>query len=625
MTHPSALEAFERYADRAVRRRLRPPPRLTVSEWADRHRMLSSEAAAEPGRWITDRAPYQREPMDACGDPAIESVVLMWASQTGKTEILLNVIGYFADLAPGPMMMVQPTIEMAEAYSKDRVAPMIRDTPRLTHLFGDPTSRNSGNTLRHKSFPGGHLTMAGSNSPASLAGRPIRVLLPDEVDRYPLSAGTEGDPLTLAIRRTQNFPLRKILPTSTPTVKGESRIEEAFGESDQRYRFVPCPTCRHFQRLEWPRLRWQELVSPCLECEACGTLIGEEHKHRMDVAGRWEPLNPGSPVRGYHLNALYSPWARWSDLVAEWHQAQGNPLRLQTFVNTVLAETWEERGERVGAEGLASRREQYAAPCPPGVVAITAGIDVQADRIEVFFRGWGKDEESWLVGHEVVTGDVTTPGPWNALDAALWRDFATEDGEIVRVSAVGIDSGYATEAVIRWGVPRLRRGVYILKGGTERGKPLVSRRPTVSGKGKGRIWLVGTDTSQDRFYGQLRIVSPGPGFIHLPEWCDDDLIGQLTAEVRKPVKVLGGWAKRWELPRGMRCEAADGMRYADVARALGNLTPTRLATLAAKGKVAGVAAAPVAPAPEPAPEIPVVEQVRRVRQPVPRRGWVNRW
>lgn len=581
--------------------------------------MLSSEAAAEPGRWITDRAPYQREPMDACGDPAIERVVLMWASQTGKTEVLLNLIGYVADLAPGPMMMVQPTIEMAEAYSKDRIAPMIRDTPRLTKLFGDPTSRNSGNTLRHKSFTGGHLTMAGSNSPASLAGRPIRVLSLDEVDRYPRSAGTEGDPLTLSIRRTQNFPLRKILATSTPTVKGESRIEEAFAETDQRYRFVPCPRCKTFQRLEWPRLRWQDLREPCYECERCGELVGEEHKHRMDLAGRWEALNPGPAIRGYHLNALYSPWARWGDLVDEWRQAQGNPLRLQGFINTVLAETWEERGERVGAEGLAARREQYAAPCPPGVVAITAGIDVQADRIEVFHRGWGKDEESWLVGHEVVTGDVTVPQTWAALDDAVWKPYATEDGEIVTAVAAGIDSGHYTEAVLRWGIPRLRRRVFILKGGSEPGRPLVARRPTVSGKGRGRVWLVGTDTSQDRLYGQLRIVSPGPGYVHLPEWCDDDVIGQFTAEVRKPVKVRGGWSKRWELPRGLRNEAADCFRYADAARELANLTPTRLAKMT-------VQVATDLPKPEePAPEVPVVEQMRQAKRSPRRSGWVGRW
>lgn len=553
------------------------------------------------------------------GDPAIERVVLMWASQTGKTECELNLIGYTADLSPGPMMFVLPTIMLAQDYSKDRVAPMLRDTPKLTPLFGDPTSRNSGNTLLHKSTPGGHLTLAGSNSPASLAGRPIRILLLDEVDRYPKSAGTEGDPVSLAVRRTQNFPLRKIILTSTPGVKGESRIEEAFLESDQRYRFLPCPHCKTMQRLEWSRLRWADLRAPCYLCEKCDQLIGEEHKHRMDAAGKWMALNPDAPARGYHLNTLYSPWARWPDLVEEWHQVQGNPLRLQQFVNTVLAETWEERGEKVGAEGLAARREQYAAPCPPGVVAITAGIDVQADRIEVFHRGWGKDEESWLVGHHIVTGDVTVPDTWQALDEKVWHEYVTEDGEVMRAITAGIDSGHYTEAVLRWGTPRLNRGVFILKGGSDPGRPLVAKKPTVSGKGRGRVWMVGTDTSQDRLYGQLRIVAAGPGFIHLPEWTDDDLIGQFTAEVKKPSKVRGRWTKRWELPRGLRNEAADCFRYADAARDLANLTPTRLAYLAAQKKT--VTAKVIA---EPVVE---VQDTEEAPAPAPRRrgNWINSW
>lgn len=584
MTHPTALAAYQAKVEASMRRRLRPPPRLLVSEWSDRYRMLSSEASAEPGRWITERAPYQREPMDVMGDPAIERVVLMWASQTGKTEMLLNLVGYGADLSPGPVMMVQPTIEMAEAYSKDRIAPMIRDTPRLRSLFGDATSRSSGNTLRHKAFAGGQLTMAGSNSSASLAGRPIRVLLLDEVDRYPASAGTEGDPVTLAVRRTQNFPLRKIVLTSTPTVKGESRIEEAFLESDQRYRFIPCPLCQHPQRLAWPRMQWVELREPCYQCERCDGLIGEEHKHRMDKAGEWVVTNPGAAWAGFHLNALYSPWARWADLVEEWHQAQSNLLRLQPFCNTVLGETWEDRGERVGLEGLSARREQYPASCPPGVVAITAGIDVQADRIEVFHRGWGRDEESWLLGHHIVPGDVTVPGTWDALDEAIWHEYVTVDGEVVTTVAAGIDSGAFNAAVLRWATPRLRRGVFILKGGSERGQPLVSRKPTINRAGSGRVWLVGTDTTQARLYGQLRIVSPGSGFIHLPEWLDDEVIVQFTAEVRRLVKHKNRWVKRWELPRGMRNEAADCFRYADAARELANLSPLRLAQLATKGQ-----------------------------------------
>lgn len=548
--------------------------------------MLSSEASAEPGRWHTDRAPYAREVLDAIGDPLLEEVVLMWASQTSKTEMILNALGQTAHDDPCPMMVVQPTIDMAQAFSKDRVAPMIRDTPALTRLFGDPTSRNSNNTLLHKSFTGGHLTMAGANSPASLASRPIRKLFLDEVDRFPLSAGSEGDPVTLAKRRTATFPLRKIVLTSTPTLKGESRIEEAFLESDQRYFHVHCPECGEFQRLEWKNLRYKETTEPVYECAHCANLAPETQKHAMLLGGNWVAYNPDAVKRGYHLNALYSVWYTWPEIVEEWHQSQGNPLRLQAFVNTILAETYADYGERVNSDDLATRREQYEAPMPPGAVVLTAGIDVQADRIEVFIYGWGKDEESWLVAHEIVAGDVSTPELWDALDEHIWQEYATVDGEPITVSSVGIDSGHYTESVLRWGIPRLRRGVYILKGGNERGKPLVSRKPTVSGKGAGRVWMVGTDTSKDLLYGRLRIVEKGPGFIHLPEWVPDDVLGQLTAEVKKPVKEKGAWTRRWELPRGHRREAADGYRYALAALALRNYTPARLAKMAATGKVA---------------------------------------
>lgn len=603
------------------RRLLAPPPRLSVAEWADRYRMLSSEASAEPGQWFTDRAPYQREPMDALADPEVERVVLMWSSQSGKTEVLLNLTGYTADLAPGPMMMVQPTVDMAKAYSKDRIATMIRDSPRLTHLFGDPTSRASDNTIFHKPFPGGHLTMAGSNAPSGLAGRPIGVLLLDEVDRYPPSAGSEGDPVTLAVRRTATFPSRKIVLTSTPTLKGMSRIEEAFGESDQRRFHVPCPDCGHAQVLVWRNLRWKDLPDPCYACESCGSLIPEEAKHHMLAAGAWMAANPGHTTRGYHLNALYSPWARWADLVEEWDACQDNPLRLQTFVNTVLAETWEERGERVGAEGLAARREAYPAAVPDPVSVLTAGIDVQADRIEVYTLGWGAGEECWLVGHEIVVGDTTLPSTWAALDEAVWKRYDRGDGSTMAARAVGIDTGYATEMVLRWAGPRLNRGVYGLKGGSEPGKPLVTRRPSVNNKGRARVWIVGTDTSKDLLYNRLRIVRPGPQFVHLPEWTTDDTITQLSSEVKRAHRTPSGYRKRWELPRGGRDEAADCFRYATVALALGNFTPSRLDRMART-------------APEPTPEgedTPVVLVPDAFTPPAPRKrrrsggSWATRF
>jgi len=238
-----------------------PPPRLTVSQWADQHRKLSPEASAEPGQWDTSRAEFQRGIMDAVSDPLIEEVVVMKSAQVGWTEIINNIAGYFIDQDPAPIMVMQPTLEMAEGWSTDRLAPMVRDSPRLAAKIADAKSRDSGNKLLQKRFPGGQLVIVGANSPASLASRPMRVILADEVDRYPASAGVEGDPLTLAYKRTNNFWNRRKLAGSTPTIAGSSRIEAKFDESDKRFFFVPCPHCDEHQVLKWEQVRWEKTKS----------------------------------------------------------------------------------------------------------------------------------------------------------------------------------------------------------------------------------------------------------------------------------------------------------------------------------------------------------------------------
>jgi len=291
-----------------------PPPALTVSQWADLYGRLPREASAEPGQWVTARAEYQREPMDAINDPAIEKVVLFWASQMGKSAILLNVIGYFVHQDPSPILLLQPTLEMAEAFSKDRVATMIRDTSQITPLFGDPRTRDSGNTLLHKLFPGGHLTLAGSNSPASLASRPIRVRIADEIDRYPASAGAEGDPIKLADARTATFWNRKKIDTSTGTIKGVSRIEKSFEQSDQRQYHVPCPQCRELQVLTWSHLHWPSPLTGAQRhqpeecyyvCARNGCEIRESDKLWMIGQGKWIVGNPGGgdgKTAGFHIS-----------------------------------------------------------------------------------------------------------------------------------------------------------------------------------------------------------------------------------------------------------------------------------------------------------------------------------
>lgn len=525
-----------------------PPPKLNIAEWADAYRMLSPESSAEPGRWITDRAPYQRGIMEALSDPEIEVVTLMTSAQIGKTEIVNNTVGFFVDQDPSPILLLQPTLEMAEAWSKDRLAPMLRDTPRLQGLVKDAKARDSGNTLLHKQFPGGHITMAGANSPASLASRPIRVVLCDEVDRYPASAGTEGDPISLARKRSSTFFNRKLLLTSTPTIKGASRIETSWELSDQRRYWIPCPHCGEFQTLNWKQVVWPEgrPDEAVYGCAACGGAWTDGQKPAALLRGEWRK---GAPeVRGhagFHLSELYSPWRTFGEIARAFLEAKhmGNEA-LKAWVNTSLGETWDaHQGEEVDPHQLAARRETFTAQAPAGVAVVTAGVDVQGDRLEVAFWGWGLGQESWLLRHEVFYGDPGQDEVWQDLDRMLLEPLAHESGAVLRPAMTFIDSGgHHTDSVYRFVQPRQtrRRMVWAVKGSSVPGKDgLVT--PTTAKANRVRLWMIGTTVAKDRLFSRLRLVRPGPGFIHLPDWVDEELLEQLTAErlVLEPDKRTG--------------------------------------------------------------------------------------
>ena len=341
MREKQARKLDQRLQD-SFSRALKPPPKLTVSEWADMYRQLSSESSAEAGRWSTSRAEYQRGMMDAVSDPMIETVVLMTAAQVGKTELINNVVGFHIHQDPAPMLVVQPTLEMAQTWSKDRLAPAIRDTAVLAERIADPRARDSGNTTLHKVFPGGHVTACGANSPSSLASRPCRVILCDEVDRYPISAGSEGDPVGLAKRRSATFWNRKIILVSTPTDKGASRIEQAFAESDQRRYFVKCVDCGEHQTLKWSNVRWEHdrPATACYVCEHCGSLWDDAQRFRAIRYGEWRATAAGDgKTAGFHLSALYSPWTPLEDSVRDFLASKRDPMRLKTWVNTFLGET----------------------------------------------------------------------------------------------------------------------------------------------------------------------------------------------------------------------------------------------------------------------------------------------
>ena len=546
---------------------VRPPPALTISQWADECLQLSAEDSAEPGRFATDRAPYQRGILDALSEPGIHTVVVMSSAQIGKTVLLKAIIGYHVDQDPAPILMLQPTEAMAEAFSKDRLAPMIRDTPVLRDKIADPRARDSGNTILHKRFTGGHLTLVGANSAAGLASRPIRVVLCDEVDRYPASAGAEGDPVNLAIKRAATFWNRRIVLTSTPSIKGVSRIERAFNLSDQRRYYVPCPHCREFHPWRWADLHFDSnnpALNPVMACPDCGGIIEERHKPRLLALGEWRSDNPTvRGVAGFHLNELYSPWRKWSEVVADFLAAKGAAETLKVWVNTSLGECWEEETEKQDADSLLLRRENYdATALPDGILYLTAGVDVQADRLEVEIVGWRQDgqdvpAESWGVEYHAIPGDPAKVEVWDSLDAVLQSTWTTQSGRRLRVMAVGVDSGgHHTAQVYAYCAARKGQYFYACKG-VDGPRPIWSGKKSRSPKYKAELWLIGSDTGKDAWYSRLKIAEPGPGYCHFPLGYDRHYFSMLTAEQVRTKYRKGRAVREWFLPAHRRNEALD--------------------------------------------------------------------
>ncbi|HGM5387467.1 TPA: phage terminase large subunit family protein [Serratia marcescens] len=570
---------------------VRPPEPLSLSEWANKYAVLSKETSAQTGRFRSFA--YQDGMMDAITDPAVTQVSVMKSARVGYTKILDHVVGYYLAHDPSPILIVQPRVEDAEDYSKTEIAPMLRDTPVLAEICGDPKAKDSNQTILKKTFANGaNLTLVGANSPGGFRRITCRIILFDEVDGYPSGgAGVEGDQIALGIKRSETFWNRKIALGSTPTVKGTSRIEKAYEESDQRRYYVPCPHCGEFQVLEWggPEtpygIKWGKdengegiPESAYYVCRHNGCVIHHNEKSGMVKRGEWRATKPFKGHAGFHIWAGYSlfPNAAWKYLVAEWLRVKNDPLMRQTFINLVLGEPYEDRGEKALSEKrLLERCEVYAAEVPDGVAVLTAGIDTQDGRFEIEVTGWGRNEESWSIAFDVIEGDLETNEPWQRLDAYLKQVWRRADGRGFTIMAACMDSGgHHTQKVYEFAKERLGRRIWAIKGESARGgkrSPVwPTKKPTSKSKASFKPIIIGVNAAKDTIRGRLHIDPPAPGepaasYMHFPADRDLNYFSQLLAE-RSVLKVSGGQRYRvWEQLPGRANEALDCRVYSYAA------------------------------------------------------------
>jgi len=581
-------ESPEKFCIESFLEGFRPPPDETVDEWADKHRILSSKSSDAPGQWKTSKIPYTREICHELSPSShAEEITVMKGTQLGLTEVGLNFLLYYADRAPGPSFALYPTIDMGEKYSKVRLQPAIDACDSLTKKFKKNKSRDSGNTILQKDYPGGTIIISGANSAAGLRSMPFRIAHFDEPDAYPDDVDGEGDPLAIAEKRMSNFSRKKKFYTSSPTVKGFSRIHKKFLASDQRYYYVPCPHCGKPQILNWKNIKYvnDDPDTVYLECIHCNVKIDEYHKPWMLERGIWIKHNPKSKHPGFHISALYSPlgWYSWKSAVKEHLESIGDPLLRQVWTNTVLGEVWDDDVQStIDSHFLMSRCEPYAAQIPQKVVILSAGGDVQDDRIEISLYGWGAKYECWLIDHAVFFGSPEHQEVWDEVDLYLAQKWKHESGVYMRTAWTCIDSqGHNTDFVYEFCKKRFSRKIFAIKGMPGAGRGVIHSVRKNKAKGLYLI-LIGTHQAKEFLYTQLKIKVPGPGFIHFPEGVDATFFEQLTAEKKKLKKEGGKQVSYYELPSGKRNEALDCFVYA--LAALKMLKPN-LDALTLKGKV----------------------------------------
>lgn len=565
---------------------LAPPPKMKVSDWADNYRVLSEESSAECGRWKTSRAEFQREIMDAINEIGTESVIIKSSAQIGKTEIILNILAYYIDYDPSPIMIVYPTVEMGEAFSKDRLAPMLRDCDKLRGKIKDSRTRDSNNTILHKNFPGGQLTIAGSNSPSSLCSRPIRIVLMDEIDRYPQSAGDEGDPIALAEKRTNTFWNRKKIKVSTPTVEGLSKIDREYKHGTMERWCVECPCCGEWQPYDFNQIQFKDVT---MECKNCKEHLTEQEWKESNH--KWIAEHPESKkIRSFHINELSSPWKHWDEIIKDYLKAYkeyentGLTDELRVFVNTSLGECWREIGDGADEKVLLERREWYEAELPEGVLLLTAGVDVQKEHFEIEVVGWAKKYISWGIYKTELFCNPALEESWDKLEEYLEKEFCFQDGTKLHIACTCLDTGGSHTNNSYKFIKRMReknKKIYGIKGYSNTpGIPLIYKKTKVEIKDergrvldKTEIFILGVDAGKEDIISRLKIKEEDlGGYCHFPvnegRGYDKRYMAGITSE-EKVTKVKNGKMKiAWVKKSGIRNEPLDLRNYAYAAEQL---------------------------------------------------------
>ena len=572
----------------------RAPDNLTVSEWAERKRRLPPEAAAEAGAWRNTRTPYLVDIMDAFNDSRLNRLVVVAASQVGKSELEINIIGYIIDEDPGSILFIHPTLQDAKEFSRLRIDTTVRDTPVLKMKVADPNKKGSLNNLLQKAYPGGILTMCGSETAHALASKPVRYVIGDERDRWATSAGDEGDPWELARARQTTFYNRMSVEVSTPTTKGASNIERSYAAGTMERWVSQCPHCGEFQEIQWDNIRFEYDVDITNNvktyhvhdiryvCPVCGCISSELEMKK--AAAHWEATNPGAyknGCRSFWLTAFVSQWASWESIIQQFLEAKGETNRLKVVYNTKFGKLWEERGDIMGEDEMLLRREDYGTTdqgepveLPEGVLALTMGVDTQDNRLEFEVLGHGHFGETWGIRYGIIMGRPDDPATWRQLDEIINHRFKFKDGVTLKISRTFVDEGgHFTQDVRQNCRARARWNVFAIKGDDGPDRPYTAPprevKIVINNTHIGNTWqyLLGVDSGKEQIMYNLSVQEPGPKYCHFPNRDDYGptyFNGLLSEHKTYKPKRKQPWV--WEkIPGHERNEPLDCRNYAEAA------------------------------------------------------------